>query len=135
MLTTFVGRFTSRTSEVSLDGRVLAFTVVVAVLTGLAQSLLAQNKVKDAIETAELAFKADAKAPEAKYTLGLVLLQVTIGFSITDVPFLGLIHGANAAAIVAAAVIAALRVRRASRSRAGTEAATSEEATSDAVSA
>ncbi len=35
MLTTFVGRFTSRTGEVSLDPAVLAFTLGISVLTGL----------------------------------------------------------------------------------------------------
>ena len=70
----------------------------------------------------------------AAITLGLVVLQVTLGFSITDVPYLGLIHGANALAIVVAAVVAALRVRRSSRLTA-TTGADSEGATSDAVAA
>lgn len=73
----------------------------------------------------------------AAVTLALVALQVTLGFSITDVPYLGLIHGANALAIVAAAVTAALRVRRTARTAAdaATDAAAApEEATSDAVS-
>ena len=48
----------------------------------------------------------------AAITLGLVVLQVTLGFSITDVPYLGLIHGANALAVVVAAAVAALRVGR-----------------------
>ena len=70
----------------------------------------------------------------AAITLGLLVLQVTLGFSITDVPYLGLIHGANAAAIVVAAVIAAFR-GRAARSGADTKVEPSEEATSDALSA
>jgi len=70
----------------------------------------------------------------AAITLALVALQVTLGFSIIDVPFLGLIHGANALAIVGAAVVAAFRVRRAPGSGVGTT-ETAEEATSDAVSA
>jgi hypothetical protein len=57
------------------------------------------------------------------------VLQVTLGFSITDMPYLGLIHGANALAIVVAAVVAALRVRRPASP------AATEEATSDAVAA
>jgi len=32
----------------------------------------------------------------AAITLALIALQVTLGFSIMDVPYLGLIHGANA---------------------------------------
>lgn len=49
----------------------------------------------------------------AAIVFGLVALQVTLGFSITDMPYLGLIHGANALAVVATASVAALRVRRA----------------------
>jgi putative ABC transport system permease protein len=35
-LTTFVGRFTSHTSDIAIDGRVLVFTAVVSILTGVA---------------------------------------------------------------------------------------------------
>jgi heme A synthase len=72
----------------------------------------------------------------AAITLGLVVLQVVLGFSITDMPYLGLIHGANALAIVVAAAVAALRMRRSSRATPGaTAGADSEGATSDAVAA
>ena len=71
----------------------------------------------------------------AAITLGLVVLQVTVGFSITDVPYLGLIHGANALAIVVAASVAALRVRRSSSTPASATAGASEGADSDAVAA
>ena len=71
----------------------------------------------------------------AAITLGLVMLQVTLGFSITDVPYLGLIHGANALAIVVAASVAALRMRRSSRTPADASAGASEGADSDAVAA
>ncbi|SIO27589.1 hypothetical protein [Agromyces cerinus] len=76
----------------------------------------------------------------AAITLALVAAQVTLGFTIVGAPYLGLIHGANALAIVAAAVIAAMRVRRMPRApgerTAATEAgADQEEATSNAVSA
>lgn len=73
----------------------------------------------------------------AAIVLGLVALQVTLGFSITDVPYLGIIHGANALAVVAAGSVAALRVRRMPRPAALTAApaapATVEGASSDAV--
>lgn len=64
----------------------------------------------------------------AAITFGLVVLQVVLGFSVTDMPYLGLIHGANALAVVAAAAVAALRVRR-------SPSPAREEATSDAVAA
>lgn len=51
----------------------------------------------------------------AAIVLGLVVLQVTLGFSIIAIPHLGLIHGANALAIVVAASVAALRVRGSQR--------------------
>ena len=83
-----------------------------------------------------VSFFARAKGARlwAAITLGLVVLQVTLGFSITDMPYLGLIHGANALAIVVAAVVAALLARRSRRARAASRAST-EEATSDAVTA
>ena len=70
----------------------------------------------------------------AAIVLGLVVLQVTLGFSITDMPYLGLIHGANALAVVVSAVVAALLARRSRLDRAASQAET-EEATSDAVTA
>jgi heme A synthase len=48
----------------------------------------------------------------AAIVLGVVALQITLGYSITDVPYLGLIHGANALAVLLTAVYAALRLRR-----------------------
>lgn len=48
----------------------------------------------------------------AAIVLGLVALQITLGYSITDVPYLGLIHGANALAVLLTAVHAALRIRQ-----------------------
>ncbi|GAA1806045.1 hypothetical protein [Agromyces neolithicus] len=82
-----------------------------------------------------VSFFARAKGARlwAAIVLGLVVAQVTLGFSITDMPFLGLIHGANALAIVVAAVVAALRARRSRLDRAARAAA--KEAISDAVAA
>jgi hypothetical protein len=48
----------------------------------------------------------------AAIVFGLVALQTTLGYSIVDVPFLGLIHGANALAVLLTALVAALRVGR-----------------------
>ena len=64
----------------------------------------------------------------ASIVLGLIVLQVVLGFSITDMPYLGLIHGANALAVLLTAIIAALRVGR-------SPSAIVEEASSDAVAA
>ncbi|GAA1060000.1 hypothetical protein [Agromyces bracchium] len=71
----------------------------------------------------------------AAITFGLVALQVTLGFSITDVPYLGLIHGANALAVVAAASIAALRARAGRPATAADAPVADEGATTDAVAA
>jgi len=72
----------------------------------------------------------------AAITFGLVVLQVTLGISIVGVPYLGLLHGANALAVVAVATAAALRVRRSATTaaRAGDH-DKAEGATSDAVAA
>ena len=72
----------------------------------------------------------------AAIVFGLVALQVTLGFSITDMPYLGLIHGANALAVVAAGTVAALRMRRARAVDAGdVSQASAEGASPDAVAA
>jgi len=59
-----------------------------------------------------------ARVPGARMWAGIVLalvaLQITLGYSIPDMPYLGLIHGANALAVLLAAVSAAVRVNRAS---------------------
>jgi hypothetical protein len=47
----------------------------------------------------------------ALYILGLIVLQAVLGISQGDVPLLGLLHGANAFAILVVAVLAARRTR------------------------
>ena len=49
----------------------------------------------------------------AGIVLGLVVLQVALGFSIHGTAYAGLVHGANALAVLLAAVYAALRIGRA----------------------
>lgn len=75
----------------------------------------------------------------AAIVFSLVVMQVTLGFSITDVPYLGLIHGANALAVVATASYAAMHVGRRrdvdSAASADARAAAAEGASSDAVAA
>ncbi|HJV98143.1 MAG TPA: hypothetical protein VJ617_03500 [Arthrobacter sp.] len=51
----------------------------------------------------------------AGIVLALVALQITLGYSIVDMPYLGLVHGANALAVLLTAVYAALRIRRSAR--------------------
>lgn len=46
----------------------------------------------------------------AAVVLGVVALQITLGYSITDMPYLGLVHGANALAVFLTALYAARRV-------------------------
>ena len=47
----------------------------------------------------------------AGIVFGLVFVQVMLGYSIKDVPYLGLLHGANALAVLLTAVHTARRVR------------------------
>lgn len=54
----------------------------------------------------------------AGIVLALVALQITLGYSIVDMPYLGLVHGANALAVLLTAVYAAIRTRRSSMIRA-----------------
>ena len=63
----------------------------------------------------------------AAIVLGVVALQITLGYSIVDMPYLGLVHGANALAVLLAAVYAALLIGRKRGS------GTREPASSDAV--
>jgi len=56
------------------------------------------------------------KVPRARTwavtVFGLVFLQVMLEYSIVDLPYLGLIHGANALALLLTAVYAARRAQR-----------------------
>lgn len=56
-----------------------------------------------------------AKVPDgtrwALYVIGLIVLQVVLGVSQGNVPLLGLLHGANAFAILVVAVLAARRAK------------------------
>lgn len=47
----------------------------------------------------------------ALYVLGLIVVQVVLGVSQGDVPYLGLLHGLNAFAILAVAVVTARRAK------------------------
>jgi heme A synthase len=47
----------------------------------------------------------------------LVVVQGSLGYSIKDVPFIGLVHGANALAVFVVAVVCARRAARSARDR------------------
>lgn len=47
----------------------------------------------------------------AAVVFGLVLVQAMVGYSIKDVPYLGLLHGANALAVLVTGLVAARRAR------------------------
>jgi heme A synthase len=65
----------------------------------------------------------------AAIVFGLIMVQITLGYYISDMPYLGLIHGANALAVLLTAVFAALRISRSKRTSA------EEPAASDVVQA
>ena len=48
----------------------------------------------------------------AGLVLGLVIVQVMLGYSIVDLPYAGAVHGANALAVFATALLAARAARR-----------------------
>ena len=59
------------------------------------------------------------KAPGARKWAGilflLVLIQAMAGYSITDIPYLGILHGGNALAVLLVSIHAARRVRAVDR--------------------
>ena len=57
-------------------------------------------------------FRVPGARKWAAILFGLVFLQAMAGYSIKDLPYLGLLHGANALAVLLTAVHAARRVRR-----------------------
>ncbi len=82
MLVGFVARFTARTGEVAIDGRVLAFTVVVSLLTGLvfgsAPALVARRNLMPSLR--EGTAQSGGGAPRQRLRAGLVVAQVAVSF-------------------------------------------------------
>jgi heme A synthase len=69
-----------------------------------------------ALVVASFLIKVPGARKWAAVVLGLVIVQAMLGYSITDLPYLGLIHGANALAILLTSVYAArLPARAAAR--------------------
>jgi predicted permease len=82
MLVGFVGRFTPRTSQIAIDGGVLAFTLVISVLTGLvfgaAPALASRRNVAQAMR--EGAAQGGEGAGRNRLRAGLVVAQVAVSF-------------------------------------------------------
>jgi predicted permease len=78
-LGTFIGRFTSRPADISIDGQVLAFTAIVSILTGLAfgalPALVARPKPISALRQSG----ASTSGPgQPRLLRGLVVAQVAV---------------------------------------------------------
>jgi putative ABC transport system permease protein len=80
MLTTFVGRFTARTGEVALDPLVLAFTLGIAIVTGLAFGTLpALTTRRDIVNTLKAGGKGTSDAGSRRYVQSaLIVAQVAV---------------------------------------------------------
>ena len=79
MLTTFVGRFTARTSDIGIDLWVLAFTVIVAILTGLLFGTLpAMASRVDLTNGMKQGPGVSERAGHRRVQNGLIVAQVTV---------------------------------------------------------
>ncbi len=78
-LSTFVGRFTARTADIALDGRVLAFTAVVSILTGLAFGTLPALVARPgAVSSLRQSGSASGNPRRSRLLRGLVVAQVAV---------------------------------------------------------
>ena len=82
MLSTFVERFTTRTGQIAIDGGVLAFMVVVSILTGIvfgaAPALAARRNTAESMR--EGSGQTGDGAGRQRLRAGLVIAQVTVSF-------------------------------------------------------
>jgi predicted permease len=82
LLVSFVGRFTARTGEITLNGTVLFFTLGVSVLTGVifgvAPALAARRNPSQSMRDG--AAQAGESAPRQRLRAGLVAAQVAVSF-------------------------------------------------------
>jgi putative ABC transport system permease protein len=80
MLTTFIGRFTARTSEIGIDPRVLAFTVGIAFVTGIIFGILpALSSRADLVSAMKQGSKGAGETPgRRRVQSGLIVLQVAV---------------------------------------------------------
>jgi putative ABC transport system permease protein len=78
-LAAFIGRFTSRTTDIAIDGRVLAFTAVISILTGLAFGALPALLSRPGPVSALRQSGASASGPRQPRLLkSLVVAQVAV---------------------------------------------------------
>ena len=80
MLTRFVARFTARTAEIGIDLKVLAFTLVVSLGTGLFFGILPAltSRVDLASAMKQGAKGSGSRSGRARLTSGLIVAQVTV---------------------------------------------------------
>ncbi len=80
MLTRFVSRFTARTGEIAIDLRVLAFTLVVALATGVFFGILPAlaSKVDLASAMKQGAKGSGGQSQRGRLTRGLIVAQVAV---------------------------------------------------------
>ncbi len=82
MLSTFVERFTTRTGQIAIDGGVLAFMIVVSILTGVvfgaAPALAARRNTAQSMR--EGSGQAGDGVARQRLRAGLVIAQVTVSF-------------------------------------------------------
>ena len=91
MLTTFVGRFTSRTSEIGVNGRVLLFTVAVSFATGIIFGILpAFSSRADLVSAMKQGSKGAGNSP-ARRRIQSALIVVQVAVSVVLVVGAGLL--------------------------------------------
>jgi predicted permease len=82
LLVKFAARFTTRANEVRIDGVVLAFTLVVSVLSGLlfgfAPALSSRERVSDALKQGS--GQATSSRGRQRLRAGLVIVQIAVSF-------------------------------------------------------
>jgi len=78
-LGTFIGRFTARAADITIDGRVLGFTAVVSILTGLAFGALPALVTRPGPASVLRQSGASAAGPrQSRLLRGLVVAQVAV---------------------------------------------------------
>jgi predicted permease len=82
MLSTFVERFTTRTGQIAIDGGVLAFMIVVSVLTGIAfgAAPALSTRRNNAQSMREGSGQAGESVTRHRLRAGLVVAQVAVSF-------------------------------------------------------